>query len=558
MKTKLFFSLLLIIVFCNQNFSQSTLQWSTYYGGTDNDGGASVTTDVLGNIYLVGTSASISGIASGGFKDTITGSYDAFLVKFDEAGNRLWSTYYGGNMSDHGISVVTDASGDVYMAGQTTSTSGIDSNGVQNIYGGGLFDAFLVKFDSNGNRIWATYYGGTGDDQATGLAIDSLGNVYMSGNTTSTTGIASGGFQNALGSIGYEDAFIVKFDSSGNRIWATYYGGTQSEEAWGIATDIFGNVFISGNTMSSSGIASGGFQNSYGGSEDAYLVKFDSTGNRIWATYYGGASVEVGYKIVTDALGNIYMAGWTDNASGIASGGFQNTMNGFSDAILIKFNAVGNRVWATYYGGAGLEYGSALGIDAAGYVYLAGYTDSPSAVASSGFQNTYSDSTDAFLVTFTPSGNRLCASYFGGISYDDCSSIFIDALGNVYITGTTTSSTTISASGFQNTYGGGNGDAYLAQIVTCSPLSVEENKNELLLNIYPNPINQSASLEFQNQKNENYTLTIYDIQGRIVRTIKEIKTNRIEIEKQEMTSGLYFLQLQTERQVVATGKLMIE
>ncbi|MFH1005419.1 MAG: SBBP repeat-containing protein, partial [Bacteroidota bacterium] len=370
------------------------------------------------------------------------------------------------------------------MSGYTESTSGIASNGFQNTYSGGFFDAFLVKFDANGNRLWATYYGGTNTDHGKNVATDALGNVYLSGYTESTSGIASNGFQNTYG--GMFDAFLVKFDANGNRLWATYYGGTGDEEGLSIATDVSRNVYLGGYTSSLSVIASGGFQNTYGGSYDAFLVKFDANGNRLWATYYGGTDVEWeinGMSVTTDALENVYMAGQTSSNSNIASAGsFQNTYNGNRDAFLVKFNDAGNRLWGTYYGGISDDYGKSIATDIFGNVYLGGYTSSISVIASGGFQNTYGGNYDAFLVKFDAAGNRLCATYYGGTNPDDGTSIAI-ASGNIYLAGITNSPSGIASGGFQNTYGGTWSDAYLAKFCSCeSTVNITSTSTNLVCN----------------------------------------------------------------------------
>ena len=118
------------------------------------------------------------------------------------------------------------------------------------------------------------------------------------------------------------------------RLWATYYGGSGNDNAYGVATDASGNVYMAGQTDGASGIASGGFQNTFGGAADAFLVKFDAAGNRLWATYYGGTGSDGGYAVTTDASGNVYLGGYTSSTSGIASGGFQNSFGtGDADAL---------------------------------------------------------------------------------------------------------------------------------------------------------------------------------------------------------------------------------
>jgi hypothetical protein len=205
----------------------------------------------------------------------------------------VWATYYGGTKDENAWECATDAAGNIYLAGVTTSTTGIAAAGYQNTYGGGILpDAFLVKFNSSGVRQWATYYGGIGREYGYGCATDGPGNVYLAGITTSSAGIASGGHQNTSTVLNPNsaaaDAFLVKFDSGGARLWATYYGDKGDESTFDCATDASGNIYLAGTTGSTVGIASGGYQNSSAGNGDGYLVKFDGNGVRQWGTYYGG------------------------------------------------------------------------------------------------------------------------------------------------------------------------------------------------------------------------------------------------------------------------------
>ena len=330
----------------------------------------------------------------------------------------VWATYYGGSGDDYGYSVTADKDGNVYLAGATGSSSGIASGGFQNKFGGGLYDAFLVKFNSTGERLWATYFGGSGDDLSNAVTADNDGNVYLAGYTYSSIGIALGGFQNTLG--GNSDAILVKFSSSGQRVWATYYGGGGEDDGEAVSTDKDGNVYLAGYTIGSTGIASGGFQNTLGGNSDAILVKFSSSGQRVWATYYGEGGEDYGGAVVTDKNGNIYLAGSTNSSSGIASGGFQNTLGsyGISDAYLVKFSSLGQRVWATYFGGSGYDNGSTVATDKDGNVYMAGYTDSSNGIAAGGFQNTLGSygKGDAYL---TKISEVVPANYISGTIYND-------------------------------------------------------------------------------------------------------------------------------------------
>lgn len=449
--------------------------WGTYYGGTVNDEGTSCAVDPDGNVYLAGITASSSGIASGGHQNTYGDSDDAFLVKFDPAGNRLWATYYGGMNADFPGACAVDPDGNVYLAGSTKSYSGIASGGHQNTRGGER-DAFLVKFNPAGTRLWGTYYGGTEPEFGLSCAVDLNGNVYLVGYTWSSSGIASGGHQNTYSGGGWSDAFLVKFDPAGSRLWGTYYGGTDIDGGLSCAVDPGGNVYLAGETESTSGIAIGGHQNTHsGGSADAFLVKFDADGTRLWGTYYGGTSEDRGEYCAVDSNGNVYLAGYTSSTSGIASSGHQDMHGGgIWDAFLVKFAPTGNRLWSTYYGGEGEDRGISCAVDPIDGVYLAGYTVSHYGIDSNGYQDAHGGSRDAFLVKLNPTGTRLWGTYYGGEEDDVGSYCAVDPVGNVYLAGFTRSPNGIASSGHQNT-GGGYYDAFLVKFEDWNCPALEAN-----------------------------------------------------------------------------------
>ena len=278
----------------------------------------------------------------------INGTLDAFLVKFNSNGVRQWGTYYGGIVDDYGFFCTTDVSGNVYMSGYTASNSFIATAGAHQTVYGGNNDAFLVKFNSNGVRQWGTYYGGSGNENQSGgvgnCATDASGNVYLGGTTTSTSDIASAGAHQTtiVGVIsGYRDAYLVKFNSNGVRQWGTYYGGSSDERGFSCTTDALGNVYLAGATSSTSDIATAGaYQTIYVGTwRSAFLVKFNSSGLRQWGTYYGGNGETVAMSCTTNASGNVYMTGYTDCSSGIATtGAHQTVWSADYDVFLVKFN----------------------------------------------------------------------------------------------------------------------------------------------------------------------------------------------------------------------------
>jgi hypothetical protein len=475
-----------------------------------------------------------------------TSTGDAFLAKFDAAGNRLWATYYGGPGEDEGWGIAIDKSGNVFLAGWTQSSSGIASSGFQNTFGGGTFDAFLVKFNASGNLLWGTYYGGAGTDQGLSIATDKLGNVYLIGTTASTAAIASGGFQNTYGGGTY-DMFMAKFDGAGNRVFATYYGGPGNDDGEDITLDGAGNIYLTGATNSVSGIASGGFQNTYGGStHDAYLVKLDAAGNRLWATYYGGSGSDISHGVAVDTLGNVFIGGNTTSTDSIASGGFQNTFGGGNnDGFLAKFNTAGNRLWGTYYGGTDGDSGLGVATDLAGNIYLAGLTTSASAIASGGFQNTYGGIpyADAFLARFNATGNLLCATYYGGTDTDAGNSISIDPSGNVFLAGAAASTAGIASGGFQNVFGGVN-DAFLVKLSACNSTGVNDISMASNISIYPNPTNGIiyAALKI---KSNGPDLSFTNILGEDVLCNPVFTAYGLQADLSSQPNGVYFIHIKT-------------
>ena len=311
--------------------------------------------DGNGDVYIAGFTDTNSGtvIATPGSHQSTYGGglYDAFLAKFNSSGVRQWGTYYGGAGYDHGYSCVVDASGNVYMAGYTETPSGnaIATFGShQSTYGGGA-DAFLVKFNSSGIRQWGTYYGGPATASGNSCAVDTSGNVFLSGWTSNDTGTATAtlGSHQVMHSAGFYNAFLVKFNSSGARQWGTYYGGNPGTYSYSCVADRNGNVYLTGWTACDTGTAiatPGSHQVMYGGGPlDAFLVKFNNAGVRQWGTYYGGAGEDWSYSCASDLDGNVYLCGYTDDTSSsttIASAGAYQTFNNgvYIDAFLAKFN----------------------------------------------------------------------------------------------------------------------------------------------------------------------------------------------------------------------------
>ncbi len=457
--------------------------WGTYYGGSGNDSSQDCATDGGTNVYFTGYATSGNNIATSGSHQSVITGTNAFLAKFDSTGIRLWATYYGAGFT-LGYSVATDAFGNVFMSGSTNGTLSIVSAGAHQTIAGGGDDAFLVKFNSAGIRQWGTVYGGAAVDNGKGCATDLLGNVYLSGRTDSNTGISTPGSQQPVFG-GNTDAFIVKFNSAGVRSWGTYYGDQYLDYGFGCATDAHNNVYLTGvSDWTVSGVIAtpGSHQAVNGGTmapEDAFLVKFNTYGTRLWGTYYGGTFNDMGSDLVCDDTLNVYMTGRTESTNGtsIATTGAHQTGNngGLHDAFLAKFDSTGVRKWGTYYGGFDDDVALGCSIHASGNIYITGYTASMAnntlVATPNGPQSGYGGGNmDGFIAQFAPNGVRKWGSYYGPNLDDYMYGCTADKFYNVYTVGVTASNFGYGIASFvshQNSYGGGPADGFLVRFFDC-------------------------------------------------------------------------------------------
>jgi hypothetical protein len=473
--------------------------WGTYYGGSGFENNSGCVTDASGNIYISGYTDSGTSIAtSGAYQTTVSVFTDAFLAKFNSSGLRLWSTYYGSIDTDLGYSVATFSTNAVYLAGSSSSSINISTLGAHQVLPGSTnnSDAFLVKFDGNGVRQWATYYGGSGFDEGYSCSTDALGNVYLAGGTDATSGtvIATSGSHQTT-NAGSFNAFLAKFNSSGVRQWATYYGGSSSEFGFASCTDLSNNVYLYGLATSTNVtmVSTGCHQSTKAGFQDAFLVKFNSSGVRQWATFYGGTGDEFGYGCATNINSDVYICGTTNSTIGIVTAACHQSVNinAFNDGFLVKFNSSGVRQWGTFYGGEDNDDSWSCAVDPLGDVFLCGTTASTlsSNIATSGSQQTSllggAFSSNAFLARFTSAGVRVSGTYYGsdGGTGNACAS---NSAGIVYLAGSTsaTLSSIISTSGAHQTTNGGNTDAFLAKFIDCTsaatPTSTTTSTNQTI------------------------------------------------------------------------------
>lgn len=462
-----------------------TRVWGTYYGGSswyEVGWGLGLAVDKGLNIYLASDTNSSDQIASTGAHQTTYGggTQDLFLAKFDSNGMRLWATYYGGADWDYGGAVAVDTIDNTVYLGGGTGTSGapvgvIATPGAHQTTLGGSWDACLVKFTSAGIRLWGTYYGGSLTEawSTSAVAVSPIdGSVYLTAGTNSLNNIST--FPTSTNAGSY-DAFIARFRPNGQRIWGRYFGGSELEGfyAVAVATDAAGDAYIASYTTSTNLPVVNAHQSTYGGGAcDAFMARFDTSGNVIWATYYGGSGDDGFNKYFANSIrlaGNLLLvAGLTDSPNNIASpGAYQTTLAGSFDAFLVCFELDGTRRWATYYGGENVDYGYSVGGDGGTGFYLAGHTRSNTGIATPP-PNTYNSTNsgggfDAFVAKFNCEGSLEWGTYYGGENWDEGWAVVADGVGSVYLAGRTYSSTGIASPNAYSPSLGGLTDAYLVR-----------------------------------------------------------------------------------------------
>jgi PKD repeat protein len=385
-----------------------------------------LTVDNAGNTYITGYINSTGLATTGVFQRIYGGGFmDGFVAKLSSTGVLQWFTYYGGSDSEQGLGVAVDPKGNVFVTGWTFSANGIASSGAYQIIRSGTNDAFLVKFTNSGSRVWGTYYGGTGSEGASDIAIAPDGSCFITGSTSSTTSIATPGTHQSVNRGNY-DAFVTKFNSSGKVQWGTYFGGGAQDAAADIAyIESEGSICLVGETASTDFISTpDAYQKLYGGIGpmligDGFVSKMNATsGTLIWATYYGDGFDDTLYGVTTDNLGNIYAAGSSGNGNSAnpstgtlaTSGTHQTTIAGREDAVVVKFNSIGVRQWGTYYGGTSNDGCAALAVDDEYAVYLAGGTNSINGIVSSDpYRSTPSE---GWIARLNPNGSRDWGTYY--------------------------------------------------------------------------------------------------------------------------------------------------
>jgi hypothetical protein len=459
--------------------------YSTYLGGSLEDDGYGIAVDSSGNAYVTGRTSSVDFPIKGGVgSNTNQGGFDVFVSKIAADGSSLlYSTYVGGGGDDSGNAIAVDALGDAFIAGGTASSDFPVTAGVfQPALGASATgNAFIFKLNPGGTALtYSTYLGGTISDEALGIAVDSSGNAYVAGKTTSSDfpvfPVASPLQPYITGSA--SSGFVSKLNSTGTALtFSTYIGGGSGDAADAIAIDSADNVYITGETFSSNfHVTTGAFQTTCGSCAssfpDAFVTVINPAGNGyIYSTFLGGSGADGADAIAVDVADNAYITGFTESSDFPLKGAIQSTYGQATDAFVTKLNSTGSAlVYSTYLGGSGFDAGGGIAVDGAGNAYITGQTSSTNFPAANATQSVFGGATDAFVTEINPAGSKFAFStYLGGPANEDGSGLYgaiaVDNFGaNIYVTGDTA-----SLSGFplqsplQGANAGGSFDAFVVK-----------------------------------------------------------------------------------------------
>jgi len=544
---KRIFSLLVLLLISVCVFAQAPeWQWATQAGGIHYDEGIAITIDDTGNSYVTGNFSDTASFGS--YSLTSSGDHDIFLSKMDDNGNWLWATQAGGTYGDSGIGFTIDDVGNSYVTG---CFKDIASFGSYTLYSSGDYDIFAAKIDDCGNWLWATQAGGSGWDRGNGITIDDAGNSYVTGWFEGTASFGSYFLNNS----GFWDIFVAKIDESGNWLWATQAGGSDSDLGIGITIDNTGCSYVTGNFVGTSSF--GPYSLTSSGDADIFVAKMDANGNWQWVTRAGGNDLDGGLGITIDNTGYSYVTG---NFVGTSYfGPYSLTSSGGADIFVAKMDANGNWQWVSRAGGTENDYGYGITIDDAGNSYVAG--DFKETATFGSYSLTSSGDADIFAAKMDAVGNWLWAKRAGGTDRDDGFGITIDDEGNSYITGEFRSTATFGPYSFTSS---GYSDIFVAKLNSTLSAENEIIPTGIMLSNYPNPFNPTTTIFFLTTEiTENTELTIYNLKGQKIRQFSifngqsSIVWDGTDQNKNPVSSGIYFFRLNIDGKIKISKKMIL-
>ncbi len=445
----------------SSNASAPVISFSTFLGGSRFTGATGVAVDGVGNIYVTGWTEAADLPVKNALQSTSGGGVDAFVAKFDPTGSSLlYSTYLGGSGEDRAFAIAVDSAGSAYVTGWTYSSNFPTAAALTQGRLGGGRDAFVAKLSPAGNQlVYSTFLGGSENDAGRGVGVDINGCAYVAGETTSSNFPTLRSIQATL--KGAQNGFVALLDSSGKLAFSSYLGGSSTDGIGAIAVSAIGEMYVTGGTTSKDFPVLHAFQPANGGGQDAFVSKLNPYSPAlIYSTYLGGSGgvlsyPEMGTGIDIDLAGNVYVTGVTSSWNFPVQSAVQSSQGGWLNAFVSKLNAAGSLVYSSYLGGSGMDYATAIRVDSGGSACIGGFGWSTDFPVLQAVQAVNGGSYDAFLSCLAPAGNALVFStLLGGGDADAANALARDAA-SIYLVGQTNSSDFPLATTFQTVNRGG-------------------------------------------------------------------------------------------------------
>ena len=518
--------------------------WAKSAGGIDSDNGSRIETDLNGNVFVSGffQSATID-FGNTTLTNSSPGSNDYFLVKFDQDGNVIWAISAGGDLDDEIYGLSIDTGGNIIVTGRFNSS--ILPIGTTTLVNSGIYDIFTVKYDPDGNVLWAKKSGGSLKDEGLSASTDLNNNIIVTGFFSSST-ITFG--SSNLYTAGGADMFIVKYDPNGNVLWAKSEGGTGIDYGTCASTDNSGNIFVTGFFASSSILfGSTLVNNSNQSCTDVFLLKYDSNGNILWVKTAGGSNHEVGSSLETDNNGNVILVGYYISPT-VAFGTTTLTNVGTAstnDGFVVKYNSNGQELWAKSIGGNNSDVIADITIDNIGNAYISGLFASSSlntgntSLLNAGAVSTY----DVFVVKYDSLGNDIWALSEGDSSNESGNSLALNDVGDIFVTGRFQSSS-INFGATTLTNSGNNTEEMFVGKLAFLSASLTLNVSSSNFSVQPNPTNGLVTISGLKPFGQN-RIMLYTISGE---KMDEFITpeSEMELNLEMYATGMYFLRFQDQ------------
>ncbi len=485
--------------------------YSTFLGGGGNDQGLGISVDASANTYITGVTSALNFPTTAGVFDNSFngGTGDAFITKITDTAI-VYSTYLGGSGSDQGNGIAVDATGSAYITGSTASSDFPTTPTAFDAIHNGPTDAFATKLTADGSALMYSSYlggslagclGGSPNDGANQIAVDSLGNAFVVGTTSSRNfPTTAGAFDTTHSNTSCSTIFVTKLNSNGSAlIYSTFLGNSGTGNAIAVAAD--GSAYVTGNCSPVGFPTTPGAFDTTGQGSDVFVTKFTADGSGLlYSTFLSGSLGDIGNGIAVDADANAYVAGFTDSSDyPTTPGAFDTTIPALhiGQVFITKLNSDGSvLVYSTYLGGSARDDCHGITVDTAGNAYVAGVTSSTNFPTTPGaFDLTFNgDLQDAFLSKLNASGSDLIYStYFGGGGNDVGFAVAVDNFGRVFVTGTTTSNNfPVTAGAFDTTFNGSS-DAFLIKLTNQPPdassdETTTDEDNAVTLNVLGNDV----------------------------------------------------------------------